>query len=391
MAADAIVVGAGPVGLTAALALSQGGLQVQVLEAARAIDRRMRASTFHPPTLDQIHQLGLSHDLVSAGLKVPRWQLRQHESGESVTFDLEAISDLTGFPFRLQVEQHRYCELAIRALAELGVEVRFGQGLRSLTQNDTEVQVTCTSGDTLTTRWLIGADGANSAVRQVLGIEYGGITHRHASVLASTDFPFHKALPGLADVTYCWSRRGPFSLLRLRDRWRVSLYPGTEDVEDAASTERVRAWLQYIHPDAATATINNVHPYRVHQRCVSRFRQGRVLLAGDAAHLNPPSGGMGMNGGIHDATNLAEKLLAVEAGDTMEKLDQYDRQRRSVVSGEIIPQSAANRERMATTDPGIQTERLHAQRQILHDDKKLVPFLMRSSMIHSLNQAAEIG
>ncbi|MGI9236018.1 MAG: FAD-dependent oxidoreductase [Woeseiaceae bacterium] len=384
-----LVVGAGPVGLSAALALTQAGVAVRVVDAASDIDRRMRASTFHPPTLDMIATLGLSKSLTKQGLPVPRFQMRQHESGEHVTFDLTEISDATDHPFRLQVEQHHYCELAIEALAKLGVDVKFDTAVESIAQDDDIVTASLHNGKT-SAKWLIGADGSGSAVRKSLGLDYGGRTYTHSSVLASTPFPFHQHLEDISDVSYCWSGRGPFSLLRLRNFWRVSLYPGVEDLTEAASRDRVYDWLTHIHPAARDAELLNVSPYRVHERCVDRFRMGRVFLAGDAAHLNPPSGGLGMNGGIHDAMNLSRKLLQVLNGAEDKLLDQYDRQRRNLACKRIIPQAAANRARMSTTGRFQQLDSLKQHRIIASDKQALREFLLQTSMISGLREAEAI-
>jgi len=390
-AISVLVVGAGPVGLSAGLALARAGVAVRIFDAAPHVDQRMRASTFHPPTLDMIATLGLAKKLVGQGLQVPRFQVRQHESGEYVTFDLTAIRDATNHPFRLQLEQHRYCELAIEALAGLGVDVKFDTCVERVEQDDDGATAALRSG-TIRADWLIGADGAASTVRKSLGLEYGGKTYTHTSVLVSTPFPFHEHLENISDVSYCWSERGPFSLLRLKNLWRASLYPGVEDLDAAAERERVREWLAYIHPAARDAELSNVSPYRVHERCIDRFRVGRVLLAGDAAHLNPPSGGMGMNGGIHDAMNLSEKLLRVIAGDADDSLlDRYDRQRRKIVAGRIIPQASANRARMSTTGRAQQLDSLKQHRAIASDERSLREFLLQTAMIAGLREAESIA
>ena len=176
-----LVVGAGPVGLSAALALTRSGVEVRVVDAADGVDTRMRASTFHPPTLGMIEKLGLVEALIEQGLKVPQFQMRQHESGERVVFDLGAIGHATSHPYRLQVEQHRYCELVVDALSGAGTDVEFGCGVESLQQDDDGVTVSTTSGP-VRANWVIGADGATSAVRKSLGLEYGGaigITRNH--------------------------------------------------------------------------------------------------------------------------------------------------------------------------------------------------------------------
>lgn len=384
-----LIVGAGPVGLSAALALSRSDVEVRVVDAAPDVDRRMRASTFHPPTLDIIESLGLGTELLECGLRSPEFQVRQHQTSERVVFDLGMISDATRHPFRLQVEQHQYCDLAINALRERGVDVAFDTRVNAVSQDERVVNVV-SDGETINASWVVGADGASSAVRKSLGLSYGGMTHTHSSVLVSTTFPFHEALRNLSNVSYCWSERGPFSLLRLKNFWRASLYPAVEDLDEAANESRIRDWLAFIHPDARDAEILDANPYRVHERCVDRFRVGRVLLAGDAAHLNPPSGGMGMNGGIHDAMNLSSKLLRVLSGADMNLLDQYDRQRRTLVAQRIIPQASANRTRMATLDRDEQHRRLDEQRRIAADPERCEEYLLRSSMIAGLREAQNI-
>ena len=384
-----LVVGAGPVGLSAALALSRVGIAVRVVDAGKDVDRRMRASTFHPPTLDIITSLGIGDDLVALGRKAEEFQLRQHETGEAVTFDLFEIRDVTSHPYRLQVEQHHFCDLAVAALQQKGIDVEFGRRVSALVQDDDGVTVSI-GDDSIRANWVIGADGSTSAVRKSLALEYGGMTYTHSSVLVSTPFDFSEVLDGLCDVTYCWSQRGPFSLLRLKDFWRASLYPGVENLDDAADEKRVRDWLAHIHPDARDAKLLDISPYRVHERCVDRFRVGRVLLAGDAAHLNPPSGGMGMNGGIHDAMNLSWKLLRVIDGADQSLLDRYHRQRHTLVSQRIIPQASANRARMSVMDQDEQLEKLARFRSIANDKERRREFLLRSSMILGLREARDI-
>ncbi len=384
-----LIVGAGPVGLSAALALAKVGVEFRIVDAAGDVDRRMRASTFHPPTLDIIETLGLGDALIERGLRCDEFALRQHETAEAVTFDLGTLGDETKHAYRLQIEQHRYCELAIEALSDHGIDVAFDVCVNTLAQDDEKVAVD-TSDGAIEASWVIGADGASSAVRKALELDYGGITHSHSSVLVSTPFAFHEAIPELCNVTYCWSDRGPFSLLRLKNLWRASLYPGVEDLDQAADESRVRDWLAYIHPDARDAEILDISPYRVHERCVDRFLVGRVLLAGDAAHLNPPSGGMGMNGGIHDAMNLTGKLRRVIDGADRALLERYHRQRHTIVSQRIIPQASANRGRMGVAKREDQMELLRRYREIAADDERRHEFLLRTSMISGLREASRI-
>ena len=385
-----LVVGAGPVGLSAALFLVRAGIGVRIIDAADTVDRRMRGSTFHPPTLDMIDKFGLSAPLVGLGRKVARWQLRQHEAGKHVDFDLELLGDATAHPFRLQVEQHRYCALLIEALRDLGVVVEFRTRIENLEQDSAGVTSRVGRGDDIRSEWVIGADGSHGITRKLLGLEYGGTRGTHTSVLISTNFPFHEYLDGLADISDCWSNRGSFSLLRMRDCWRVNLYPAVDELDAATDHDHLHQRLAGIHPDASDAKILGVSPYRVHQRCVGRFRAGRVLLAGDAAHLNPPAGGMGMNCGIHDAMNMSEKLVEVLNGADDSLLDRYDRQRRRVAYEHVIPQSTASRARLADADAGAQVRRLARYQAIAADTGRCREFLLASSMITALREAETI-
>ena len=391
MSIPVIIAGAGPVGLTAALALTNRGIEVQVVDGAAGIDQRMRASTFHPPTLDILDDLGVAAPLRDEGIKVRRWQMRQHESGEHVSFDMALIADKTRHPYRLQLPQQRLCEVLLDELARRNVEVHFGASLTNARSHADDVSISINGLGNLHADWLIGADGSRSAVRQAMGLDYAGKTYTHASVLVSTTFPFHEALPGLTDVAYCWSARGPFSLLRQPALWRASLYPGLESLSEASAEDRVREWLTYITPEAGNAEIVDISPYRVHERCVPVFRLGRMALAGDAAHLNPPSGGMGMNGGIHDAVNLASKLAAVIGGEDDSLLDQYSRQRLFVASEAVIPQAVQNRRRMMVIDRDMQLERLAEQRAIASDPERAREFLLRASMITGLEAAERVA
>lgn len=386
-----LIAGAGPTGLTLALALARAGIAVRVLERSATIDTRLRASMIHPPTLDLLAPLDVTDALVSAGRKVRFWQMRHHDRDQSVDFDLEYIRDATAHPFRLQLEQQLYCSHLIHALTTQGVDIEFRNALASVEQDDDTVTVTTADGDTMTADYVVGADGTESTTRKSLGLSYGGITDTYASVLVATTFPFEEKLPDLRDIAYCWSRHGPFSLLRLNEYWRVSLHTASEQLTAAADEDEIRRRLGWIIDDARDAEILGATPYRVQQRCVDRFRLGRVMLAGNAAHVNPPSGGMGMNAGIHDALNLSDKLVAILSDKKDEELlDRYERQRHHAMAQRILPQAVASSERMSGEDAGSAARRLARYKAIAKDPERCREFLLASSMITSLEQAAAI-
>jgi 2-polyprenyl-6-methoxyphenol hydroxylase-like FAD-dependent oxidoreductase len=391
-----IIVGAGPVGLTAALLLGHQDIPVTVLEAESGISEELRASTFHPPTLDMLAPYGITRRMLESGLICPHWQIRMHPSGERAVFDLSVLSAETDHPYRLQCEQSKYCEFVLAAIERLAsVTVCFSTAVTGVQQVGDTVQVLASSPNgelIMIADYVIGADGARSAVRKALDIEMSGDIYPETTILATTLYPFHDRLEGLSNVSYCWKPDGTFSLLRLPSVWRVSLYARDgQSVEQALTEEGLQDLLHDIVPDVDRIELIEIRPYRIHRRLAASYRKGRVFLAGDAAHLNSPSGGMGMNGGIHDAFNLVEKLIAVlQDGADHRVLDRYERERRPIAEEEIIQQAHRNRTRMQERDPQRRREMLGALQRMMADPTELKAYLLKSSMIEGLRRAAAI-
>jgi 2-polyprenyl-6-methoxyphenol hydroxylase-like FAD-dependent oxidoreductase len=391
-----IIVGAGPVGLTAALLLGAADIRVTVLEAEAQISNELRASTFHPPTLDMLAPYGITARMLEAGLICPHWQIRLHPSGERAVFDLSVLKGETDHPYRLQCEQAKYCAFVLAAIAQRpSVSVHFATTVTGMQQTDDAVAVGATrSSDeqVLIADYVIGADGARSAVRRALGIAMSGDVYPETTILATTEFAFHDKLEGLSNVSYCWKPDGTFSLLRLPMVWRVSLYAREgRAVEEALTHDGLQDLLHDIVPDVDRIDVLETRPYRIHRRLAETYRKGRVFLAGDAAHLNSPSGGMGMNGGIHDAFNLAEKLVAVLRGGADPRvLDLYERERRPIAEEDIIEQAHRNRTRMRERDPQRRGDMLAALQRMTADPVELKNYLLKTSMIDGLRRAASV-
>jgi 3-(3-hydroxy-phenyl)propionate hydroxylase len=269
--------------------------------------------------------------------------------------------------------------------------------VETFAQDDSGVTVQVARGDeplTLRAAFLAGCDGARSTVRAGLGLAFEGETYPETTLLAATDFPFEAHLDGLSNVTYGWQEgAGNFSLLRVPGRWRVSIYP-REDVPIAAqlTPDAIDASLQAIVPRDTAYTVLESRPYRVHMRIVARYAAGRVALAGDAAHVNSPAGGMGLNGGLHDAFALAaafgDSLRGAAYGPL---LDRYDRQRRPVAMSEIMAQADRNRARMRERDPARRRALLADLQAIAADPDRLRTHLLRTSMIEGLRRAASVA
>ncbi|MDJ0928997.1 MAG: NAD(P)/FAD-dependent oxidoreductase [Gammaproteobacteria bacterium] len=389
------IVGGGPVGLCAALNLARHGVECLVLERDTAAPTDLRASTFHPPTLDMLESLDLTDAILSDGLKAPEWQVRMHETHEAAVFNLDVIKQDTRHPYRVQYEQADFSALALqRASTEPQIELRQGHEVSGVEQQNETVRLQLKSGDDVgsaTASYVIAADGASSTLRRELQLKFAGLTYPETTILATTTFPFEAHLPGLSWVNYVWTVDGTFSLLRVPNRWRVSLYPAEgESIDAALRPERIEQRLQQIVRNRNGYDVLEARPYRIHQRILDHYRVGRIVFAGDAAHLNSPSGGMGMNCGIHDAFNLTDKLVQVLAGESPELLDRYDRQRRPVAREEILKQADSNRRRMQQRDPQLRRAELHRLQEIAANPESAREFLLRSSMITGLRQAEAI-
>ena len=395
--AHVVVAGAGPVGLVSALLLANQGVKVTVLEAAPALNRDLRASTFHPPTLDMLAPLGLTDDLVAQGLVARYTQQRDRQEGVIAEFDMQLIAPDTDHPFRLQCEQWKLTQMIQAQLNAMPhVHMMFDAKVTQVTQTADQVQVAFTQAEeahSLQAHYLIGADGAWSAVRRSLNIEFEGFTYPERFLVVSTAFEYADHLPRLSYVNYCSDPQEWCVLLRVPTLWRVLFPTKAEETDEAVLTdESVQARLQNLLPQAQPYVTQHRTLYKVHQRVAQRFRHGRVVLAGDAAHINNPLGGMGMNGGIHDAMNLSEKLLAVlQKGESDALLDQYERQRRTIAIDYINASTARNKRDIEERDPVKRKENQQALRELSLDPVRARAYSRQSSMIDALERAKAIA
>ncbi len=394
---DVLVVGAGPVGLTLAMRLGLRGVKVVLLEAQDHIEKDLRASTFHPPTLDLFDEQGITPLLIEAGLIAPTWQVRNHPTHEVAEFDLSVLKSHTAHPYRLQCEQWRLSEFLQDYIQTHlpSVSIRMGVKVENFEQktDGVEVQSRDLTGECQTwlCQYLVGCDGAKSVVRKGMDLAFEGQTFPETTLLVATDFQFQDHLPHLSFINYCWSPKGTFSLLRLRHLWRVSLYPSLDESIDVALQEpSIRAKLQLIAPQCQDANILQVRPYRIHQRVVQHYVRDRLILAGDAAHINSPSGGMGMNGGVHDAFNLGDKLSRVLQGESTQLLGLYERQRRPIAIKHVIEQSAKNRARMQEKDGEKRQQTLKNLQAVSLDPVRAKAYLLETSMISGLQESLSL-
>ena len=390
-----VVAGAGPVGLSVAMLLAVRGHEVLVLEREPALVEDMRASTFHPATLDIIEQYGLADALIRQGTVVGQWQYMIHGTDERAVFDLGLLSDLTGHPYRLQCEQFRLTNLIVEKMRNNPkLSIRFGCELVGIREErDGLVVEAVENGQSLAfeTPWLVAADGGKSTARKLLGLNFAGSMFPKTSITAVVDFPFHQYIPNLLGVNYVWTEAAHYSLMQLRDLWRFSYSPDQQQsIEEAMSDEVVQAHLCAAFSFAERYPVISRNYYRLQQRCLESFRVGRVLFAGDAAHLNSPSGGMGMNSGIHDARCLVEHLAPVLAGGDESLLDRYSRKRRTIALDEVQRLSAKNYRRHRETDPHKRRAIWRELQEIVRSPAKMREYLLDSAMLRSLQREQAI-
>ena len=389
-----VIIGAGPVGLITALRLSQLGMRSIIIEKNKAIQDELRASTFHPPTIEMLDELGIAEELISIGLETKHWQFRVHETGEKAVFDMNHIEQDTKYPFRLQVEQKELCRIATKkAEMDENIDLRMGHQLNDLAQKKEAVEISVTNKNetkqTIEAPILIAADGGSSKVRKIMGLEFKGRTYPETTILAATKFPFHEHINGLSNVNYVWSNWGTYSLLRLPGIWRCSLYPDIgETIDQATTPESINEKLNRIVPGQKDFKVIEVRPYKIHQRVLDKYVHGRVVFAGDAAHLNSPSGGMGMNGGIHDGWCLSKRLNDIFLGGfPLTRLSLYSDQRQKIAENEILKNAHKNRSRMQERNKNFREAELARLKKTASDPKSAREFLMKSSMIKGLREA----
>ncbi|HET7253762.1 MAG TPA: FAD-dependent monooxygenase [Xanthobacteraceae bacterium] len=397
-----IVIGAGPVGLCLSLVLAQEGVPVCLIEALgehNFLEQVPRAGTNHPATLELFARIGLYDKLEPRGIIAPLFHYWDRHEGKLVAeFDHAHLKDDTSFPYVLQCERIKIVEEALKLVkSHPGIELRLSTEFTAFSQTADGVtaQVTNAAGETETIEgsFLVSAEGARSIVRKDLDIEFEGFTYPDRTLNIEVAYDFRKH--GYTERNYIsdpdeWSNlfhwKGP------PDRWRVH-FPTAPDADESALTrpDALQARLQRFLPTGKAFDIVGSNLYVVHQRVAKKFRAGRAVLAGDSAHVNSPIGAMGMNSGIHDAFNLAEKLVGILRGDAdADILDRYERQRRHVALQHTQAQTMRNKRLLAEKDPAVRRKNHDELRRTAEDPKLARAFLLRSSLIESLREAEQI-
>lgn len=395
-----IIAGGGPVGLVAALALARADIPVTVYEADAAPSPDQRAISYHPPTIDMLDALGVGPAACAAGFQAPTFHLRDADEGIILSVDYSELKNELRHPYRLYLGQDRLVPILLDALTLFPhVEVLSGHRVTCFTQEADGVCVEVLHGDVKreeACQWLIGADGARSTVRKAATIDFEGFTWPELFMVTQVTANLSErgfAIGNFMRAGAHWAAM--FKLTGGADPgpWRI-VYPADPEIDDAVLLDpaAVHQAHRRVIGNLEPWPLCSAHPYRVHQRVATTFRTGRVLIAGDAAHVNNPLGGMGLNSGIHDVVNLAEKLTSVwrrEADDSL--LDRYVRQRRHAAVHTVQTSSIQNKRMMDEQDPKIRRKAYEEMRRISNDAAQRRQYMLHSTGIASLAEVEAIA
>ncbi len=391
-----LIAGGGPVGIVTALALAQKGVAVQVFEAADAVNDMPRASTLHPATLEMLAAIGLLDEVVARGLVARTFQFWDRPTRRIVAeFDHAILANDTAYPFVVQCEQHKIALMGIERLKGFAhAQVHMGAQVVGLSQSADGVEISVEANGSTerhSGRYLIGCDGGRSTVRKALGIEFEGYTFPERFLVLTTPFDFATE-HGVAFRAYFsdpseWANLFKVAGDDMKGRWRAVFptLPGQTD-EEVLNADATEARLQKFFPKAGRYDIIHRNIYNVHQRVAKTFRNGRVFLAGDSAHVNNPIGGLGLNCGIHDAISIASLITAAVRGE--DSLERYDAERRPMNIEYVQQQTIANKKRLEEKDPALREANFEALRQTAADPAAHRAFLMRTSLLASVRGSA---
>jgi len=329
---EVIVIGAGPVGLSLALILARTGRKVHVVEKNDSTSERSRAPAIWPATQEILNEMGIVDRFLEHGITHPELKLWDADrSTPLIRVPLHLLADKTAFPQLLILPQSETERLLLEALErESAATVLFGCEAMSICQNGQSVTVQCRRNgrtESLEGRFVIGCDGAHSTVRESLGATFEGITYKLRAALADIEF---EEANDMASPRLTTRPRSAIGIRIQPNTWRLIL-PFSE-VDEISLEQRVEDAVASLF-NVSTQTVWKSE-FKLHRRVSSTFARGRVALAGDAAHLNSPVGGQGMNAGIKDASVLSQALIeALDTDSTRPILDYASRRKQEIESG----------------------------------------------------------
>ena len=379
---DVIIVGGGPTGFINALGLAQAGVRVTIIEAESAINSSPRAAVYFWSVLAGLERLGILAEAESIGFAKQDYTYVVARTGERISYAINILEGHTPRPYNLHLGQHRLADIAMRRLQAFpNAAVRFGTLLQRLEQDAAGVTLTVrtrSATDTLRAKWVIGADGAGSTVRQQIGLSFDGMTWPERFVATNVYYDFERY--GYARSTFVIDD-GCGAIIALLDNqglWRCT-YMEDAALPEETCLERVPAAFARVLPGNGAFRLDRASPYRMHQRSAPRYRVGRVVLAGDAAHVTNPTGGLGLTCGLFDSFALYPALSAIVLqGADSGVLDRYSDARRDAFVNRASPQAVANKRLIYHANGGgpALEEALAGLRRLASDPSFLLQRLM---------------
>lgn len=348
METTVLVVGAGPVGLTAAVALHRAGIGVRVLEKRAGLTAASRASTFHPSSLAVLDRLGVADRLIARGRHVDALAWLTAGKGADAVMPMAHLARRTRFPFRLHAEQALLTPLLLAALP--AGTVRFGDGAAALAQDEAGATVVTESGERHRAAFVIAADGARSTLREAAGIAVETAPYGHRVLRLMTPLPLEAHVPGLGPagiapaglappgIAYVHDGPDSISLLAMPGLWRIIIRVPASVSDDEALSPGFRAPIlrRFLPSLPEPLPLASGDIYGVARGIAARMRERRLLVIGDAAHVTNTRGGMNMNAGLHDAATLAATLASLLRGGDAALLEAWERARLRVTAQVLL-------------------------------------------------------
>jgi 3-(3-hydroxy-phenyl)propionate hydroxylase/6-hydroxy-3-succinoylpyridine 3-monooxygenase len=393
---NVLIVGAGPVGLTIALGLARAGVEVTVVERGSALNTSPRAAVYQWCVLDYLAELGVLADAEERGVRGTGLGMRRFDTGQRIRRSAGILDGYVPHPYTIHLGQDKLGEIVLAHLQRHPhVSVVWNTEVTGLRQDPDGATVQTTSSDglgELRGGWVVGADGARSVVRQSLGLSFDGLTWPERFVATNIRYDFRSW--GFDDGNFVADQRmGAVVVVLSRDGlWRCTYQEGA-DLPVETIPERMAGFFHAFLPGTKDVELVEWSPYRMHQRSASRYRVGRVLLAGDAAHATNPTGGLGLTSGLFDAQALSGALVAVIHGETGDEvLDRYDEVRRRTFLEIASPAATGFKRLVFGTDPAgldVIFSAMAAEDEATQRANMLAVARLRTPSLHTPNPATE--
>ena len=340
---DVIVVGGGPTGFVTALGLAQSGLDVCLIEAATTINSSPRACVYHWSMLDGLERLGIREEAERIGYTKDDYLWLVKKTGERLPYDLKVLSRVTRFPYNIQLGQDRLaeiCKARLEQMANAAIHWRTAFSRLSQDADGVTVWADTPSGECeLRARYVVGADGAGSAVRKALGLSFDGMTWPERFVATNLRHDFESAAYWQSTMVIDEEWGAVIVKITREGLWRCT-YMEDGSLPEETYLDRLPDAYRHLLPGEGGYALDQAAPYKMHQRCAETFRKGRVLLAGDAAHVTNPTGGFGLTTGLFDAFALWPTLAAIVRGGADDALlDTWAGERRAIFLKKTSPQA----------------------------------------------------